>query len=158
MEKILKKGYSGITAQFHAIQGLDTTPPEPPLDMQHVLETYSKVFELPKVLPPNRGEHDHNIPLLLGSQPPSVSPYDYHFSQKNESEKIIQELLDIGVIQTSISPYFSLVVMVLKKEGDWRMYPKFRALNKLTVKDKFPILIIDDLLNELHASPFFHQT
>jgi hypothetical protein len=53
------------------------------------------------------------------------------------------------------SPYSSLVVMVLKKEGNWCMCPNFHALNKLTIKDKFPILIINDLLDELHGAKFF---
>ena len=52
MEKLLNKGHSRIIAQFDAIQGFETTPLEPPLDMQQVLATYSLVFELPIGLPP----------------------------------------------------------------------------------------------------------
>jgi hypothetical protein len=47
------------------------------------------------------------------------------------------------------------MVMVLNKEGNWCKWLDFLALNKLTIKDKFPILVIDDLLDELHGAKFF---
>jgi hypothetical protein len=61
----------------------------------------------------------------------------------------------MGVIHPSTNPYSSLIVMVLKKEGTWHMCPDFRALNKITIKDKFPIPVIDDLLDELTGAQFF---
>ena len=64
-------------------------------------------------------------------------------------EKIVQAFLATGVIYLSTSPYSLPVVMVLKKEGTWCMCPYFYTLNKLTIKEKFPILVIDDLLDEL---------
>jgi hypothetical protein len=64
-------------------------------------------------------------------------------------------LLEAGVIHPSIGPYSSPVVMVLKKEGTWRMCSNFYALNKLAIKDKFPILVIDDLLDELSGAQYF---
>jgi hypothetical protein len=69
--------------------------------------------------------------------------------------KIVEELRTEGVICASTSPYSYLVVIVLKKEGSWSMCPEFCALNKLTIKEKFPIPVIDDLLDELSGVRFF---
>jgi hypothetical protein len=84
-----------------------------------------------------------------------MPPYRHHFAQKNEIEKIIQELLEDGVICPNSSPYSSPMVMALNKEGTYHMCPNFRAPNKLTIKEKFPIPIIDDLLDEIHGPEFF---
>jgi hypothetical protein len=119
------------------------------------LSKHQTVFSTPQGLPPSRGVHDHAIPLVPGSLPPNIRPYRHPFAQKNEIEKMVQELLTAGVIRPSTSPYSSPVIMVLKKEGSWRMCPDFRALNKLTIKDKFPIPVIDDLLDELSGAQFF---
>jgi hypothetical protein len=68
---------------------------------------------------------------------------------------MVQELLEAGVIFPSTIPYSSSMVMVLKKEGTWHMCPDFFSLNKLTIKDTFPIPIIDYLLDELQGSFVF---
>jgi len=80
-----------------------------------------------------------------------VSPF---FSQKIiEIEKIVQEFLATGVIHPNTSTYLSSVIMVLKKEGiQWHMCIDFWALNNLRVKVKFPILVIDDLLDEFKGA------
>jgi hypothetical protein len=153
MEKLLKKGHSGVIAQLHAIQATKTPPV--PQDLQAILSKHQMVFSTPQGLPPSHGVHDHSIPLVPGSLPPNIRPYRHPFAQKNEIEKMVQELLIVGVIHPSMSPYSSLVIMVLKKEGSWIMCPNFHALNKLTIKDKFPILVIDDLLDELSGTQLF---
>jgi hypothetical protein len=68
---------------------------------------------------------------------------------------MVQEILNEGVIHLSTSPHSSPVVMVLKNEGSWRMFHEFHALNKMTIKDKFPVPDIDDLLDELSGAQFF---
>jgi hypothetical protein len=153
MEKLLKKGHSGVIAQLHAIQARETPPV--PQDLQALLSKHQMVFSTPQGLPPSQGVHDHSLPLVPGILPPNIRPYRHPFAQKNEIEKMVQELLTIGIIHPSTSPYSSRIVMVLKKEGPWRMCPNFFALNKLTIKDKFPILVIDDLLDELSGAQFF---
>jgi hypothetical protein len=153
MEKLLKKGHSDVIAQLHAIQATEIPPV--PQDLQALLSKHQTVFSTPQGLPPSCGVHDHSIPLVPGILPPNIRPYRHPFAQKNEIEKMVQELLTARVIRPSTSPYSSPVVMVLKKEGSWRMCPDYRSLNKLTIKDKFPIPVIDDLLDELSGAQFF---
>lgn len=70
-------------------------------------------------------------------------------------EKIIREVLKASVIRPNISLNLFPVVMVLNKDGEWWICPNFRAFKKLTIKDKYPILVVDDLIDELHSDQFF---
>jgi hypothetical protein len=153
MEYLLKKGHSDIISQLHAIQATET--PSVPQDLQAILFKHQVFFSTLQGLPPSCGVHDHSIPLASGILPPNIHPYRHPFSPKNEIEKIVQEMLNAGVICPSTSLYASPVVMVLNKEGSWCIFPNFHALKKLTIKDKFPIPVIDDLLDELSGAQFF---
>eukprot|EP00253_Pinus_taeda_P018944 PITA_18944 len=123
-------------------------------DLQKVLNNHSKVFETPKGLPPIH-DHDHAIHLIPGSVPSNIRPYRYLYAQKSEIECMVAEMLEAGIIQPSQSSFSTPVVLVHKKDGSWHMCPDYRDLNKLTIKDKFPIPVIDELLDELHGSIYF---
>jgi len=84
-----------------------------------------------------------------------LRPYRYNLAQKTEIEQQIREMLDKGWIQTSTSPYSSPVLLVRKKMGDWCLCVDFRRLNALTIKNKYPLLIIEELLEELQGATWF---
>ena len=92
-----------------------------------------------------------------GAQPICLRPYKYGVLQKNVIEKLTQELLDFGVIHCSHSPFSSLVVLVKKKDHSWRMCFDYRRLNSLTIKDKFPIPVIEEMLEKLHGVVVFSK-
>ena len=124
--------------------------------VQELLEQYEHLFKEPTGLPPHR-THDHKIPLKEGTSAVNVRPYRHSSFQKDVVEKMTNELLGTGLIQCSNSSSSSLVVLVKKKDGTWRMCIDFRELNKNTVKDKYPIPIIEELLDELHGSILFSK-
>ena len=95
------------------------------------------------------------MPLIIGNQPPNVHPYFHPFVQKNEILKIIQELLEVDIIHPNTRNFSLSIFRALKNEGTWNMCPNFWDLNKLTIKDKFPIHFIDDLLDDLNGAKFF---
>ena len=111
----------------------------------------------PTQLPLSRGEHDHRIPLLQSAEPINKRSYRYAKQQKDIIDKIIHEMLDLGIIQTSNSPYASLVVLVGKKNGTWRLCVNYRDLNKNTIKGRFPIPLVEDLMDEFHESTIFSK-
>jgi len=120
------------------------------------LKEYEGVFEETKQLPPNR-EIYHKIPIKAGVYPINVRPYRYLHLMKTEIEKQVEKMLKIGIIRPSNSPYSSLVILVDKKDGSWRFCVDYRALIKATISDKFPIPVIEELLDELHGAHYFSK-
>lgn len=76
----------------------------------------------------------------------------YHFYYKSEIEKIVKDLLKYSSIRNRKSPFSSHVLLVRKADGSWITCVDYRALNKDTVKDKFPIPGMDELLDELSGA------
>ncbi|CAL2229658.1 unnamed protein product [Prunus armeniaca] len=105
--------------------------------LEDLLSEFADIFETPQGLPPKHS-HDHQIPLVLGSEPANIRPYCYPYIQKIEIEKIVCEMLATGIIRPSVSPHSSPVLLVWKEDGLWRICVDYRVLNKITVKDKYP--------------------
>lgn len=123
---------------------------------QSLLDKYHDVFAEPKGMPPPRS-CDHQIPLLPGAQPFSIRPYRHAPALKDEIERQVKELLESGVVQPSTSPFSSPVILVKKRDQTWRLCVDYRHLNALSCKTKFPLPVIDELLDELSGAAWFSK-
>jgi hypothetical protein len=130
--------------------------PAIPQEIQSVLQDFEDIFQTPETLPPKRSV-DHAITLIYDFKAVNQRPYRLPYHQKNAMEKLIQHMLDSHMIRPSLSPYSSPVILIKKKDGSWRMCVDYRELNSNTVKNKYPILIIEDLLDELYGAAIFSK-
>jgi hypothetical protein len=128
-----------------SFQGCDTKLKS---NLFEVVNQYDEMFKEPKGLPPKR-EIQHEIQLQQDCPLPNIGMYRMSVMENVEIKKQIQELLDKGVIVPSSLPCGSPIVLVPKKDGTWCMCVDFRALNKITVKNRYPLPRIDDLLDQL---------
>ncbi|XP_073359923.1 uncharacterized protein [Aegilops tauschii subsp. strangulata] len=132
--------------------------PETPIPptMQELLDKHTTVFTDPQTLPPHR-PLDHAIHLVPGAVPVNYRPYRYSPQQKDEIERQVAKMLKAGLITPSISPFASPVLLVKKKDGTWRFCVDYRRLNAITIKSKFPLPVIDELLDELGGAKWFSK-
>jgi hypothetical protein len=123
-------------------------------DLYEVVNQYDEMFQEPKGLPQKRGIQ-HEIQLQQHCPLPNIGMYRMSVMENVEIKKKIQELLVKGVIVPSTSPCGYPIVLVPKKDGTWHMCVDFMALNKITVKNHYPLPRIDDFLDQLKDSKYF---
>ncbi|GJW12764.1 putative nucleotidyltransferase, ribonuclease H [Tanacetum coccineum] len=121
------------------------------------IRDFPEVFpkELPG-LPPTR-QVEFQIDLMPGSAPVAREPYRLALSEMKELSEQLQELSDKGFIRPSSSPWGAPVLFVKKKDGSFRMCIDYRELNKVTVKNRYPLPRIDDLFDQLQGSSVYSK-
>ncbi|KAI3814167.1 hypothetical protein L1987_18914 [Smallanthus sonchifolius] len=107
-------------------------------------------------LPPVR-QVEFRIDLVPGANPVAKAPYRLSPSEMQELASQLQELSDKGFIRPSHSPWGAPVLFVKKKDGSFRMCIDYRELNKLTIKNRYPLPRIDDLFDQLQGSTCFSK-
>ena len=107
-------------------------------------------------LPPNR-EVEFSIDLVPGTGLVSIAPYHMAPIELVELKSQVEELLGKQFIRPSTSPWGASVLLVKKKDRSSRLCVDYRQLNKMTIKNKYPLPRIDDLMDQLHGSSVFSK-
>src|SRR5215212_6181886 len=125
---------------------------------ESLLTEFADVFpeKIPAWLPPER-VIDHRIELEQGAMPTARPMYRMSQNELEELRAQLEELVESGYIQQSQSPYATPVIFVKKKDGSIRMCIDYRALNKITIKNKYLIPRIDDLFDQLNSAKVFSK-
>ncbi|GJY34867.1 putative reverse transcriptase domain-containing protein [Tanacetum coccineum] len=122
-----------------------------------IVKNFLEVF--PEDLPglPHTRQVEFHIDLVPGAAPVARAPYRLAPSEMKELADQLQELSDKGFIRPSSSPWGAPVLFVKKKDGSLRMCIDYRELNKLTVKNRYPLPRIDDLFDQLQGSSVYSK-
>ena len=107
-------------------------------------------------LPPVR-EEEFCIKLCVGTEPISIGPYQIAPVELRELKKQLEELLRRKLIRPSTSPWGAPVLFVKKKDGSLRLCVDYRRLNRVTIKNKYPLPRIDDLFDQLKGARYFSK-
>jgi transposase InsO family protein len=127
------------------------------VDVEPILAEFQDVLSgLPPGLPPRRAV-DHTITLEPGSKVPSSRIYRVSHDENEEMRRQLADLTERGFIRPSCSPYGAPVLFVKKRDGSLRMCIDYRALNKISVRNRYPLPRIDDLLDRLHGATVFSK-
>ena len=129
--------------------------PSLPSGVVSLLQDFDDLFheEIPHGLPPLR-RIKHQIDFVPGVSIPNQPPYR---KETKDIQRKVDELLQKGFVRESLRSCSFPVILVPKKDGTWRMCANGRAINKITVKYRYPIPRLDDMLDELHGSQLFSK-
>ncbi|MCO5564120.1 hypothetical protein L7F22_017776 [Adiantum nelumboides] len=129
------------------------------LELSKFLNQFQDVFidDIPGELPPKRGDDDQTIELIPGSSPPNKPPYRISQAQQEEIMRQVNELVEKGMVRPSTSPFCLPVLLVQKKDVTYRMCVDYRAINRITIKNRFPVPQVEDLFDKLQDSTYFSR-
>ncbi|GJT78614.1 putative reverse transcriptase domain-containing protein [Tanacetum coccineum] len=155
-QKYIKRGCPIFLTQVTKKETEDKSEEKRLEDLPTVPDFLEVFLEDSPGLPPTR-QVEFQIDLVPGAAPVARTPYRLASSELQELSTQLQELSDKGFIRPSSSPWGASVLFVKKKDGSFRMCIGYRKLNKLTVKNRYPLLRIDDLFDQLQGSSVYSK-
>jgi hypothetical protein len=129
-----------------------------PIEVKKWLEEYVDIVvdDFPNELPHVRSI-SHHIDLIPGAIFPNKATYKMTPAENEEINKQVQALLNKGLVRERSSPCVVPTVLSLKKGGEWRMCTYSRAINKITIRYRFPLPIMDDLMDCVNGAKYFSK-
>ena len=159
--KGLSKAYKqGKIEEIYAVFVQTKDQKLPPVEdeaAERLLREFADVFpdKLPHGIPPVRGVQ-HTIELKPGAKPPQARPLRHQSSKDSKViEEYTRELIENGTLRPSVSPYGAMALIVRKKDGTARVVVDYRALNEVTVKNKYPLPLMDELFDRVYGATVF---
>ncbi|KAL1191712.1 RNA-directed DNA polymerase-like protein [Cardamine amara subsp. amara] len=152
VDRLLKKGCEAYLATITTVKDGSE------LELENVLvvQDFKDVFRDITGLPPSRSD-PFTIELEPGTAPISKAPYRMAPAEMAELKKQLGELMEKGFIRASSSPWGAPVLFVKKKDGTFRLCIDYRGLNRVTVKNRYPLPRIDELLDQLRGATWFSK-
>ncbi|GJP59195.1 hypothetical protein CLOP_g9431 [Closterium sp. NIES-67] len=156
-------------AQLYAVRWIASTAVDAPADIDKLcaavpdelatlIRKHADIFldDLPLGLPPER-DHDHTIQLEPGAQPTVRTQWRLNQPELEELRRQLDYLLEKGFVRPSTSPFAAPILFTPKKDGGLRMCIDYRALNRVTIKSRYPIPRADELIDQLRGAKFFSK-
>ncbi|KAH0709023.1 hypothetical protein KY284_010450 [Solanum tuberosum] len=135
----------------------DSSVEVPPIQSVPIVREFPEVFpdDLPGV--PHEREIDFDIDIITDTCPISILQYRMALTELKELKEQLKDLLDKGFIRPSVAPWGAPILFVRKKDGSLRMCIDYRQLNKVTIKNRYPLPRIDDLFYQLQGASCFSK-
>ena len=156
VQLVFVRQISDVRSELNTINISTNTSTQWGPEFQLLKEEFSDLFQEPDSLPPER-KTVHKIDIQMGASPSVRKPYRMNAEENDELKATLTSLLDRGFIRPSTSPFGAPVMFIRKKDGKLRLCVDYRALNAISIKNKYPLPHIEELMERVRGATIFSK-